>query len=220
MTCLGYRRSSTNVSFLSFSEIQHASQHSCLMTPHPLPEEVGKKSTMIRVLQRGKLRQRIRKFSVPKPCTWGRCFYYSCHPLIQSTSAVEAMSPILQKHWVLYGVDTAGMGNRFRTSRPNNGRDQSPPARQELSHWFLFLPLFFWRTIHLTARFLASGLSPGLVHSWPMDSNSANHLSNLSKTSVKGGKLTVGSHRKPHPGLVTIEPHELCAQKDCPAPTG
>ena len=148
------------------------------MTPHPLPEEVWKKSTIIRDFQRGKLRHRIRKFSVPKPCTWDRCFHYSCHPLVQSTSAVGAMSPTLQKSWVLHGVDPAGIGNGFHTSGSNNGRDQSPQASQELPHWFLFPALFFWRTIHPTARFLASGLSRGLVHSRPKDSNPANHLGN------------------------------------------
>lgn len=42
VNCLGYRRSSLKASFLSFSEIQDASQHLCLVTPHPLPKEVSR----------------------------------------------------------------------------------------------------------------------------------------------------------------------------------
>lgn len=42
VNCLGYGRSSLKVSFLSFSRIQDASPHLCLVTPYSLCKEIGK----------------------------------------------------------------------------------------------------------------------------------------------------------------------------------
>lgn len=122
--------------FLSFpsQETQDALTNSCLVTPHPLSEEVSKKQIQLGCSEKW---QEAENQELVCPMSLG------------AGASIPAVTHLPSRIYAINSTQDQGVdiGNWFGTNEWANDGDQSPQTSQELSHWFLSLLYSFRKYI-------------------------------------------------------------------------